>query len=76
VLSQHIWKLLEANNTMQFKDRHLKTGLCKQTIISGLRNALGIPNMFPLDVMHLVNLNIPDLLLGLWCGAIKAYPAR
>ena len=30
--------------------------------------------MFPLDIMHLVNLNDPDLLLSLWRGTIKVYP--
>jgi hypothetical protein len=29
--------------------------------------------MFPLDIMHLINLNDPDLLLGLWYGTIKVY---
>ena len=67
-------KLLRADNPTQFKDRRLDTGLCKQTILSGLRGGLGIPNMFPLDIMHLVNLNDPDLLLGLWRGTIKVYP--
>ena len=59
---------------MQFKDLRLDTGLCKQTILSGLRCSLGIPKIFPLDIMHLVNLNDPDLLLGLWRGTIKVYP--
>jgi hypothetical protein len=29
--------------------------------------------MFILDIMHLVSLNCPDLLLGLWQGTIKCY---
>lgn len=70
----NLWKLLRADNPTQFKDRRLETGLCKQTIFSGLRSSLGIPNMFPLDIMHLINLNDPDLLLGLWRGTIKLYP--
>lgn len=70
----NIGRLLGANNLMQFKDRRLETGLCKQTIFSGLRSGLGIPNMFSLDIMHLVNLNDPDLLLGLWRGTVKVYP--
>ena len=67
-------KLLVAENPTRFKDRRLETGLCKQTIFSGLHSGLGIPNMFPLDIMHLVNLNIADLLLGLWRGTTKVYP--
>ena len=70
----NLGRLLRAKNLTQFRDRHLDTGLCKQAILSGLRYSLGIPNIFPLDIMHLVNLNDPDLLLGLWCGTIKVYP--
>jgi hypothetical protein len=66
-------RLLQAENPTQFKDRRLETGLCKQTILSGLQTGLGIPNIFPLDIMHLINLNDPDLLLGLWRGTIKVY---
>ena len=67
-------KLLRAENPTWFKDRHLETGLCKQTILSGLHSGLGIPNSFLLNIMHLINLNDPDLLLGLWRGTIKVYP--
>jgi hypothetical protein len=70
----NLCRLLRADNPMQFKDRHLNTGLCKQTILSGLCCSLGILNIFPLDIMHLINLNNPDLLLGLWHGTIKVYP--
>lgn len=49
-------------------------GLVKQTIFSGLQDSLGILNMFPLDIMHLINLNDPDLFLSLWCGMLKTYP--
>ena len=61
----NLQRLLRANNPTQFKNRRLNTGLCKQTIFSGLHNSQGIPNMFPLNIMHLVNLNDPDLLRGL-----------
>ena len=70
----NLGRLLRAENLTQFRDCRLDTGLCKQAILSGLRYSLGIPNIFPLDIMHLVNLNDPDLLLGLWCGTIKVYP--
>lgn len=66
-------KLLRAENPTQFKDRRLETGLCKQTIFSRLHNSLGIPSAFPLNIMHLINLNDPDLLLELWRSTIKVY---
>jgi hypothetical protein len=70
----NLWRLLGADNPMQFREHCLETGLSKQTIFSGLRSGLGIPDMFLLDIMHLINLNDPDLLLGLWRGTIKIYP--
>ena len=70
----NLQELLRANNMTQFKGHCLDTGLCKQTILSGLPCDLGILNIFPLDIMHLINLNDPDLLLGLWRGTIKVYP--
>jgi hypothetical protein len=66
-------KLLRAKNPTRFKDCRLETGLCKQTLFSRLHNSLGISNAFPLDIMHLINLNDPDLLLRLWHGTIKVY---
>ena len=72
--NDNLHRLLGAENQTQYKCRRLETGLCKQTILSGLRSGLGIPNIFPLDIMHLVNLNDPDLLLGLWRGTMKIYP--
>ena len=71
---RNLQRLLGAVNLSQYKDHRLETGLCKQTILSGLREGLGIPNIFPLDIMHLINLNDPDLFLGLWRGTIKVYP--
>jgi hypothetical protein len=65
--------LLAAQNPTQYNARRLATGLCKQTIFSGLRQCLGIPNIFVMDLMHLTALNDPDLLLGLWRGTVKCY---
>jgi hypothetical protein len=65
--------LLGAQNHNQYTTRRLSTGLCKQTIFSGLRQCLGIPNIFVMDLMHLTALNDPDLLLGLWRGTVKCY---
>lgn len=70
---RNLQRLLGARNPTQYKDCHLETGLCKPTIFSGLQDGLKIPGMFPLDIMHLINLNDPDLFLGLWHGTIKVY---
>jgi hypothetical protein len=64
--NENLRRFVAADNPTQFKDRRLDIGLCKQTILSGLCSGLGIRNMFPLNIMHLINLNDPNLLLGLW----------
>ena len=66
-------RVCQSANTSQYKDNRLETGLCGPTIFSGLKASLGVPNMFVLDIMHLVSLNVPDLLLGLWRGTINCY---
>lgn len=54
----------------EFKRRRLETGICKPTILLGIdeNRILGIPGCFPLDIMHLPGLNIPDLFIPLWRG--------
>ncbi len=65
--------LCQSANTNRFNSNRLETGICKPTIFSGLIGTLGIPNIFVLDIMHLVAINDPDLLLGLWRGTLKCY---
>jgi hypothetical protein len=49
------------------------TGISKRSIFDGLptQNILGIPGMFPLDLMHMLCLNLVALLVELWTGNIK-----
>lgn len=56
-----------------YKKSRLETGLCKPTIFSGLppKHILGIAGCFPLDVMHLPALNLPDLFIKLWRGTFE-----
>ncbi len=58
---------------VQYQAIQLETGLCHPTIFSGLQHSLGFPQMFIMDIMHLVSINDPDLLLGLWCGTLQHY---
>jgi hypothetical protein len=62
-----------AKNKSQFDKRRLETGICKPSIFSGLpsKHILGIPGCFPLDIMHLPALNLPDLFLPLWRGTFE-----
>ena len=54
------------------KNRKL-TGLSKPSILCGLRSSLMLPVSlcFTVDLMHLLFLNIGDLLLPLWRGAMQ-----
>ncbi|SJL09586.1 uncharacterized protein ARMOST_12966 [Armillaria ostoyae] len=68
-----IRQLASARNPAQYQHIRLETGLCRPTIFSGIHYSLGVPQMFLMDIMHLVCLNDPDLLLGLWRGVIQVY---
>ncbi|KAL0565973.1 hypothetical protein V5O48_016040 [Marasmius crinis-equi] len=65
--------LCSALNPTQYSSRRLETGIVKPTIFLGLRYTLGCPAMFPLDIMHLADLNDTDLFVSLWQGKIKWY---
>ena len=69
----NLQELVDARTKRDYDKLRLATGLTKQTIFSALPRTLGIPNIFVLDVMHLIALNDPDLLIGLWRGTIKVY---
>jgi hypothetical protein len=69
---ENLRQLLSSNNITQYKKRRLETGIAKPSIFIGLPRAstLGVPGCFGSDIMHLVALNLPDLLLSLWRGTI------
>lgn len=67
-------KLIAARNPTQFKAVRLETGLCKPSIFTAIPRSLGVPRIFPSDLMHLVCLNITDLLLSLWRGSLPCDP--
>jgi hypothetical protein len=69
---QHI---LSSPNETQYKQRKTETGIVKPSLYSGLgaKGTLGVPRCFPIDLMHLITLNIPDLLTALWRGILPCY---
>ncbi|KAG1868969.1 hypothetical protein DFJ58DRAFT_714138 [Suillus subalutaceus] len=52
-------------NETQYRKNHLATGISKPSLF------LGFSLCHTLDIMHLVSLNIPDLLIPLWRGTFK-----
>jgi len=63
--SSNLQLLLHLNNSTNYKKNHLQTGIVKPSLFSRLPQnwTLSILNCFLLDLMHLVSLNIPNLLL-------------
>ncbi|KAF7979644.1 hypothetical protein HWV62_41611 [Athelia sp. TMB] len=73
---QNLKYLLQSSGTAQYKARRLATGISKPSIFSGLpsNRTFPIPKSFPADLMHLISLNIPELLLALWRGSLECDP--
>lgn len=65
--------LIASLTNREYEDRRKLTGIVKPSLFSGLpsRRMLAIPGCFAADLMHLIALNITDLLLSLWRGIIK-----
>ncbi|KAG2346340.1 hypothetical protein BDR05DRAFT_878266, partial [Suillus weaverae] len=72
-----IYILLSPNET-EHKWCRLETGISKPSIFLGFDPAhiLEVPECFASDIMHLLLLNIPDLLIPLWCGTVKVVLER
>jgi hypothetical protein len=75
--SQNLAYVMHSSNDANFKVRRKETGIAKPSLFSGLptNRILPIPGCFPADLMHLVSLNLTDLLLSLWRGSIDCDPA-
>jgi len=65
--------LVQSTNQTQYQKNRRSTGISKPSIFSGFpsTHTHAVPGCFGSDLMHLVSLNIPDLLLGLWRGTIE-----
>ncbi|KIJ06008.1 hypothetical protein PAXINDRAFT_92621 [Paxillus involutus ATCC 200175] len=68
--------VLSSPNEAQYKKRRLQTGISKPSIFLGFPRGrtLSVPKIFGSDVMHLLSLNLPDLLLPLWRGTFECDP--
>jgi hypothetical protein len=65
-------RLERAPNQNQHDAIRKATGVYQASIFEGLpeRNRFSIPVMFPLDLMHILSLNLADLMVSLWRGEI------
>jgi hypothetical protein len=64
--------LKRATSLEDYKAIRLRTGISKPSIFLGLPKgrSLGVPRMFPLDLMHLAALNLPQLWAAILRGTI------
>lgn len=70
---KHLAVVTASITDAQFRERRRETGIAKPSIFLGLpaEHILGLPKCFPLDIMHLISLNLSDLLLHLWRGTLQ-----
>ncbi|KAJ3533931.1 hypothetical protein NM688_g7210 [Phlebia brevispora] len=66
-------KLMLVSTIAKYKEVRRETGLFKPSIFLGFPSTQisSLPGCFPADIMHLVSLNLPDLLLKLWRGTFE-----
>lgn len=70
--TDNLISVLSTESTTQYELVRRTTGISKPSLLMGLHlPLLGAPGSFPLDTMHLLSLNIPDLILSLWRGTMK-----
>jgi hypothetical protein len=74
VYKRNLDDLLKSKNQTEYEKARKRTGLCKPSILSGLVNdyMLPPPKCFTVDLMHLLFINIGELLLPLWRGTLPA----
>ena len=71
--SMNLHLLVRSLNKTQYHTCHLKMGISKPSIFSGITqsNILRLPKSAGSDIMHLRALNLSDLIISLWCGTIN-----
>ena len=69
-------KIIQATDQNDYEKKRKETGISKPSILSGLVKSLTlpVPLCFSIDLMHLLCLNIGELLLPLWRGQLKCDP--
>jgi transposase InsO family protein len=70
--SEGLNRLLRCCTEAQFRLTWKETGLCKLSIFLGLdqKHSSGLPGCLAIDHMHVIAINLLDLLLSLWRGTI------
>jgi hypothetical protein len=69
-------KVVLATDQTDYEKKRKETGISKPSILSGLvrKFTLSVPLCFSVDLMHLLCINIGELLIPLWRGQLKCDP--
>nr|VWP00054.1 Zn(2)-C6 fungal-type domain-containing protein [Ganoderma boninense] len=68
---ENLEKVRNARSNRDYSEARLKTGIAKPSIFCGLPGFLGMPGGFALDLMHLISLNLTDLIVSLLRGTLS-----
>lgn len=68
-----ITAVIESASQAEYEERRKQTGLAYPSIFLGLpqNRILGVPRCFTADLMHLLYLNVSQLLIPMWRGTMK-----
>jgi hypothetical protein len=77
VYETQLAKVVQATDQNDYEKKRKETGISKPSILSGLVKSLTlrIPLCFSIDLMHLLCINIGELLIPLWRGQLKCDPS-
>ena len=73
---EHLNKVVNSKDQADYEHNRKLTGLSKPSILSGLdpKLMLSVPQCFTVDLMHLLFLNLGELLIPLWRGTLRCDP--
>ncbi|VDC03551.1 unnamed protein product [Peniophora sp. CBMAI 1063] len=71
VYQEKLQHVRDSPNETDYKKRRAAVGVSRPSIFLGVPRSLGVPALFTADLMHLIALNLADLLLGLWRGTLE-----
>jgi len=67
VYREELNRILSSPNEAEYRRRRLESGIRKASIFDGIPRILELPTCFPGDSMHQPIINLPGLVLELWC---------
>jgi hypothetical protein len=73
---QDLSKVISSKDQTEYERNRKETGISKPSILSGLVEELmlPLPRCFSLDLMHLLLINLGELMIPLWRGIMKCDP--